>query len=192
MPKCIEKVRAGELITDKKFNELIDYINGLMGLTAEHPIELTNNPYGGRVIRAPGVVQIWLVEVVEQSGSTDDGVNYYKCKARSTDPSGSMVDGEHGDLSVYDPAGAGRVLSAGQLLYAVTNSTTGRWEAIVGGNGTPSSDCTTLGKSNQIPTRPVRVGDYPVMVSQIDNCFYLGGTTDKCCGGDSSSASSGG
>jgi hypothetical protein len=139
MPRPIRYVVPGEPVTAARFNELVTTLNQVSTVRGAYPVEVRQTMAGLEVGLAREF-KTWLFEIGEFEApppTTTDGVPYYPAARVRLDASDEYSPGQPQDVRLWDPLAKNdnRRLEAGDLVVAMFNADTGRWEIISDARG---------------------------------------------------------
>lgn len=135
MPHNLRPLKPGEPPSADRFNEVIDRLNVVSGITGVYPIEVQRQA-GGLQIALARQFKAWLFQIQdfeEPVPTTTDGVPYFPATRVRLDGSDEYAAHEPVDVPLFDPLAKDqpeRKLHAGDWALATFNADSGRWEII--------------------------------------------------------------
>jgi hypothetical protein len=142
MPHSLKPLRPGEPVAADRFNEVIDRLNVLSGITGAYPIEVQRQA-GGLQVSLARQFKAWLFQIQPFDGpapTTSDNVPFYAGVRVRLDASDEYAAHEPADVTLFDPLAKDRPerqLHEGDWALATHNADNGRWEIVrdPGGRG---------------------------------------------------------
>ena len=137
MPHSLQPVKTGEPVAADRFNEVIDRLNVVSGITGVYPIEVQRQA-GGLQVSLARQFKAWLFQIQpfdEPAATTSDGVPYYAGVRVRLDAIDEYAAHEPADVALFDPLAKDqpqRQLHEGNWRWPPTMPTTaaGRSSAI--------------------------------------------------------------